>query len=442
MGQGFVIAATHSGAGKSLITMALLRAYSRRGLKMAAAKTGPDYIDPAFHAKAINGICYNYDLWAMTEPSLVAIETQLFAADMVIVEGVLGLFDGAISATGRGIGSTADVAVRLNLPVILVVDASAMGQSVAAVIHGFSSFRKDVNVAAVIFNNVGSARHKTMLIDAVKPLGIEVIGCLPRHADMRLPSRHLGLVQADEMTDFEGFVEATADYIEAHLDLSSLASKAGMGRNLAENSQKNRSKSTIAPLGQRIAIAKDAAFTFIYPHMLMSWQEMGAELSYFSPLADELPKDGVDAVFLPGGYPELFASQLASKRNLRDKLQQLKHDDVLIYGECGGYMTMGKGLVDKQGVRHEMFDLLNLVTSFEQPKRHLGYRNLSHNSALPWGGKLRGHEFHYTHAIEAVGTPLFKATDAQGVAQPEMGLQDGKVLGSYAHVIDVAADGH
>lgn len=438
MSQGFVIAATHSGAGKSLITMALLRAFQRQGFSMAAAKTGPDYIDPAFHAKAINGICYNYDLWAMSEASLNRVEQQLAAADMSIVEGVLGLFDGAISASNKGIGSTADVAARLNLPVILVVDAGAMGQSVAALIHGFSTYRSDINIAGIIFNNVGSDRHKQMLIDAVAPLKISVIGCLGRHKNMQLPSRHLGLVQADEMNDFEAFVETAADYISQNLDLSLLASKAKTchvkTQNITQNAVQN---SELKPIGQNISIAKDAAFTFIYPHIIDKWQAMGAEISFFSPLADELPNASADAVFLPGGYPELFASQLASKDNLRKKLQNLAKSNVIIYGECGGYMAMGKGLVDAKGVHHEMFDLLNLVTSFEAPKRHLGYRQLHHSSALPWPQNLSGHEFHYTHAIEEKGAPLFKVMDAQGVEHPNMGLQDGRIMGSYAHVIDV-----
>ncbi|PCI88125.1 MAG: cobyrinic acid a,c-diamide synthase [Hyphomicrobiales bacterium] len=441
MGKGLVIAATHSGAGKTLITMALLRCFKRQGFNMAAAKTGPDYIDPAFHAKAIDGICYNYDLWAMNDASLLAIETQLGAADMTIVEGVLGLFDGAISKTNkhanRGNGSTADVAARLNLPVILLVDAGAMGQSVAALVHGFASFRPDINVAAIIFNNVGSERHKKILIDAVAPLGITVIGCLPRHNDLRLPNRHLGLVQANEMADFETFIEKAADYISKHLDLNLLASKFLSLQAKTQMSEDSVKTSRLNPLGQNIAIAKDAAFTFIYPHILAQWRDQGANLSFFSPLADQLPAADIDAVFLPGGYPELFASELASKDNLRHSLQNLAANKAIIYGECGGYMAMGKGLVDSQGVRHKMFDLLDLVTSFEQPKRHLGYRHLSHQSALPWAANLRGHEFHYTHALKANGQALFEATDAQGVSHADMGLQDGNIMGSYAHVIDV-----
>lgn len=441
MSKGFVIAATHSGAGKSLITMALLRSFKRQGFNMAAAKTGPDYIDPAFHAKAINGICYNYDLWAMNDASLSMVEANLAAADMTIVEGVLGLFDGAISApnhdNNKGNGSTADVAVRLGLPIILVVDAGAMGQSVAALVHGFITYRNDVNVVGLIFNNIGSERHKKMLIDAVKPLNIAVIGCLPRHKNLQLPSRHLGLVQADEMQGFEKFIDDAADYISQHLDLSLLASKTKTFQAKTQTSENSVNNHQLKPLGQKIAIAKDSAFTFIYPHILRIWQDMGAELSFFSPLADQLPNADSDAVFLPGGYPELFASQLASKNNLRLSLQKLAANNAIIYGECGGYMAMGKGLIDSQGVHHEMFNLLNLVTSFEHPKRHLGYRHLSHQSALPWAADLRGHEFHYTHALEAKGKSLFKATDALGETHPDMGLQDGNIMGSYAHVIDV-----
>ncbi|MCJ8323261.1 MAG: cobyrinate a,c-diamide synthase [Rhizobiales bacterium] len=437
MGTALVIAATHSGAGKSLITMALLRAFKQRGLNMAVAKTGPDYIDPAFHAKAINSVCYNFDLWAMNDDSLNMVEQHLARADMAIIEGVLGLFDGPV----KGIGSTADVAKRLNLPVILVVDAGAMGQSVAALIQGFVNFRSDIEVAGIIFNNIGSARHEKMLRAAVKPLNLEVFGCLARHNDMLLPARHLGLKQADEMVNFDGFIDRAANYIKQHIDLDSLASKAKpcLTKSKATVNKLNK-KSALQPLGQKIAIAKDAAFAFCYPHILQKWRDMGAELSFFSPLDNEMPNLAADAVYLPGGYPELFAPQLASKFELGARLRQMAKADKLIYGECGGYMCMGEALVDKKGVAHKMFGLLDLVTSFEKPKRHLGYRQLSHNSALPWASELNGHEFHYTHALKAVGEALFSATDAEAVGQPDMGLKNGRIMGSYAHVIDVASD--
>lgn len=435
MGKGFVIAATHSGAGKSLITMALLRAFKQRGLVMAAAKTGPDYIDPAFHAKAISGVCYNFDLWAMNDDTLKMVEQHLAAADLAIIEGVLGLFDGPV----KGIGSTADVAQRLNLPVILVVDAGAMGQSVAALIQGFVNFRSDIEVVGIIFNNIGSARHEKMLRTAVKPLNLEVFGCLARHKDMVLPARHLGLIQADEMVNFDDFIDQAANYINQHLDLDSLASKAKPCLTKSKATARNlNKKSVLQPLGQKIAIAKDAAFTFSYPHILQKWRNMGAELSFFSPLAGELPGLTADAVYLPGGYPEIFAPQLASKIELGVRLRQMARDNKLIYGECGGYMCMGEALVDKHGVAHKMFGLLDLVTSFEKPKRHLGYRQLTHKSELPWASELNGHEFHYTHAIKAVGEPLFTAKDADEVKQPDMGIKKGRVMGSYAHVIDVA----
>ncbi len=428
MGKGLVIAATHSGAGKSLISMALLRVFRRQKLKMAAAKVGPDYIDGAFHALAMGDICYNYDLWAMADGALNMVEQHLALADLALVEGVLGLFDGPI----KGVGSTADVAAKLNLPVILVVDAGAMAQSVAALIYGFKNFRPDVNLTAVIFNNIGSERHKKMLEAAVEPLNIPVIGCLPRHQQMVLPSRHLGLVQANEMPDFNGFVDKAADYIMQHLNLDLLLS-------LATDLDIKAAKTDFAlkPLAQHIAIAKDAAFTFHYGHIFAQWRKMGAELSFFSPLNDELPNDDANAVFLSGGYPELFAAELASKDGLRTKLQKMSASDCMIYGECGGYMVMGEGLVDRHGKCHQMFGLLDLVTSFETPKRHLGYRKLSHQSQLPWQADLFGHEFHYTHAIKANGTPLFNATDASGCELGVMGLQNGKILGSYAHVIDV-----
>lgn len=430
--NGVIVAAPHSGAGKTLFTLGLLRALTRMGVSVAGAKVGPDFIDPAFHQRSTGLACRNLDLWAM---GTIGVRNQIAATatgvDFIVLEGVMGLFDGADDGTG----STAHVAKTLDIPIILLIDASAQSWSVAPLVHGFSTFDKDVKIAGVVFNKVSTPRHRSLLERAVEPLGIPVLGCLPRVNDLTMPSRHLGLVQADEYNNLDTFIEQAADMVASEVDL----------KKLQEVAEPVDTDGTVAdvlpPLGQHIAIARDQAFTFSYPHLLMGWRDAGAEVSFFSPLNDEVPSKGADAIFLPGGYPELHAGVLAGNHTFLESLRA-KASDNLIYGECGGYMVLGDRLVDAEGVSHKMAGLLPVTTSFENRKRTLGYRRLSHKSPLPWPEALRGHEFHYsTQMSESDDTPLFESADANGVCLPPMGVIRGNVMGSYAHVIS-ASEAH
>jgi cobyrinic acid a,c-diamide synthase len=395
---------------------------------VVSAKSGPDYIDPKFHEAASGVACINLDAWAMTPATLSALAGgQARGNDLLLVEGAMGLFDGA--ANGRG--SAADLAVSLGLPVVLVVDCARQAQSVAALVHGFQSFRQDVRPAGVILNRVGSARHEAMLRSALAPLGIEIVGALPRSDALVLPERHLGLVQAGEHQDLEAFLDTAAALCGAHVDLAAL-------ERLASPFMPAGTTDFLlpSPLGQRIAVARDLAFAFAYPHLLDFWQKQGAELSFFSPLADEGPGEDADAVYLPGGYPELHAGNLAQAETFRSAMTRAATCGKLIYGECGGYMSLGAGLVDASGRRHRMLGLLPLETSFENRRRHLGYRALQPLCALPWQGPLTAHEFHYASIVsEGSAERLFSASDAEGTALPEMGLRAGPVMGSFAHVI-------
>jgi cobyrinic acid a,c-diamide synthase len=421
LAEGLIIAAPSSGSGKTVVTLAILRALRRLGVNVASAKAGPDYIDPRFHEAATSKPCLNLDPWAM-RPAMVKSLLAKLARDteLVIVEGVMGLFDGAENAQG----STADLAAATGLPVVLVVDASRQAQSVAALVHGFKTWRKDINLAAVILNRVGSPRHAEVLKASLQ--GIPVIGALPRLDHLELPSRHLGLVQADELETLEVFLEQAADAVAEHLDLGALPS---------EPVARFASISCLPPLAQTMAIARDEAFGFFYAHLAESWRAQGAELKFFSPLADQ-PAPHAQAIYLPGGYPELHAEKLAAATNFRRSLL-MAADKALIYGECGGYMVLGDAIIDAKGRRHTMTGLLPVTTSFEKRKLHLGYRRLSHNSALPWPSEMRGHEFHYSTAI-AIGEAdaLFHAMDSRNAAMGEMGLKRDRVMGSYAHVID------
>ncbi len=403
--------------------MGLIRALRNRGIAVAAAKVGPDYIDPHFHEAASGKPCVNLDLWAMGATTCKALlASAADGNDVVVVEGVMGLFDGPLGAKG----STADLAATLALPVVLVVDTSHQAQSIGALVHGFATYRPDVNIAGVILNRVKSARHSTILREGMKH--VPVMGEV-RHSDSAiLPSRHLGLVQAQEIQGLESVIEEIALAVSCETLVDKLISTA---------TEISTQTPTIAlpPLGQHIAIARDDAFSFIYPHILQGWRASGATLSFFSPLADETPSAHADAVYLPGGYPELHAGRLASNDRMMVALRQ---STATIYGECGGYMLLGQQLTDAHGKVHRMTELLPHSTSFATRKLHLGYRSLK-PSGGPWARPLRGHEFHYSTQIDqTIGNALFHAFDAAGNDLGPTGTKLGKVMGSYAHLISEA----
>lgn len=421
MAKAIVIAAPSSGSGKTVITLGILRALRNRGLRVASAKVGPDYIDPRFHEAATGLPCLNLDPWAMDRSQLAAVLRQLaVTADIVVIEGVMGLFDGPAGANG----STHDLATALGLPVVLAVDARRQAQSVAALVHGFRTYKEGATIAGVILNRVASDRHEALSRDA---LGDMVFGALRQVDSLHLPSRHLGLVQAEENQDLDAFIECAASAVTRETILDRILEAA------SQPADESVIRACLPPLGQTIAVARDRAFTFAYPHLLLQWQAAGAEIAFFSPLADETPSPDADAVYLPGGYPELHAGRLASNSSFLNGLRQSR---ALIYGECGGYMVLGDALVDADGVPHAMAGLLPLSTSFAGRKLHLGYRQLAPRPGAPWRKKLRGHEFHYSSVVsEGVGDRLFDAADAAGNPLPAMGLRRGKVMGSYAHLI-------
>ncbi|WP_152664569.1 cobyrinate a,c-diamide synthase [Devosia geojensis] len=426
---GLVIGAPRSGSGKTVVTLGLLAALNRRGLAVAPAKTGPDYIDAAIIERAAGRPAVNLDPWAMPPPRLKSLASgHAIGADLLLVEGVMGLFDGAADGTG----STGDLAAALGLPVVLVVDADRQSQSVAALVSGFARWREDVRVAGIILNGVASTRHERMLTAALAQTDLPCLGVLPRDAGLVLPERHLGLVLPDEVAAFDAVVARAAGVVADYIDLNRLVALAAPLEPAAPSGP------ALAPLGQRIAIARDQAFAFLYRHMLEGWRDAGAELAFFSPLADEAPAADADAIFLPGGYPELHGAVLAAATTFKAGLHAARDRGALIYGECGGFMVLGDALVDKAGVPHEMAGLLPVTTRIDRPKRILGYRRLAHASPLPWPDRLMGHEFHYSSAKQTRLTPLFAATDALGEALPPMGAVEGRVMGSYAHVIDTA----
>ena len=350
----------------------------------------------------------------------------------------MGLFDGARVATGDDDGSTADIAGRTGWPVVLVVDAGAQAASAAAVVRGFASHDTATHIAGVIFNRVGSASHAAILQDAMAQSlpEIPVLGCLPRGADLQLPSRHLGLVQALEHPDLESFLNGAAAMVADHIDTDALAAltQEGTFKESADASP------PLPVLGQRIAVAQDTAFAFAYDHVLDGWRRAGAEVNFFSPLADQAPEEDADAVYLPGGYPELHAGTLAGNASFLQGLRDAASRGARVFGECGGYMVLGSVLTDADGESHAMAGLLPLATSFAERKLHLGYRRVQLVQASPLGvagAMLRGHEFHYASIVTEKGAmPLFHAEDAAGTALGSAGLSEGTVAGSFIHLID------
>lgn len=427
-GSGVVIAAPASGTGKTCLTLGLVAALRQMGRRVAAAKTGPDYIDPRFLEAASGGPAVNLDPWAMRAELVAALAGEAAEGnDLLVIEGVMGLFDGP---AGGG-GSTADLAAMLGLPVVLVIDAARQGQSAAALAQGFAGHRRDCRIAGVILNRVAGERHAALVADAVEQAGIRVLGAVPRREGLALPSRHLGLVQAGEHGDLAGFVDRAGALVAEHIDLDAFtacASPPGPGRGAT----------ALPPPGQSVAMASDEAFGFAYPHLLAAWRAAGAELLPFSPLADEAPREGCDAVYLPGGYPELHAGRLSAATRFLAGLHAAAGRGVLIYGECGGFMVLGEALTDAEGTTHPMAGLLPLETSFAERRLQLGYRRLVHHGALPWPVNLRGHEFHYSvEARRGEADPLFEAADAAGRPLGPIGLRRGQVMGSYAHVVDM-----
>jgi cobyrinic acid a,c-diamide synthase len=428
---GLMISAPSSGTGKTTVMLGLLRALSEDGLTVQPYKSGPDYIDPAFHRAACGRASFNMDTWAMGPNLLGAVAAQAEGADICVAEGSMGLYDGVATRGQIGFGSSSETAARMGWPVILVVDVSGQAQSAAATALGFKAYMPDLPFAGVILNRVASPRHERLARLGMEKAGLTVLGSLPRRGDLALPERHLGLIQAVEHPYLEEAIKGYANFLRDHIDLGAI--RAAATGQPGQAGTFNLPK----PPAQRIALAQDAAFSFTYPHLLEGWRAAGAEILPFSPLADEAPDASADLVWLPGGYPELHAGRLANADRFRAGL--VKHaQDRPIHGECGGYMALGAALIDKDGISHQMAGLLGLVTSYEKRKFHLGYRRVELVTGMPGfdaGDKLFGHEFHYSTILEQPDAPLAKVSDADGNPVPETGSQNGHVTGTFFHLI-------
>lgn len=427
---GLLISAPSSGTGKTTVMLGLLRALRDDGLTVQPYKSGPDYIDPAFHRAASGRPSFNLDTWAMDPHLLNGIAAEMLDADICIAEGSMGLYDGVATKGQTGFGSSAETALRMGWPVVLVVDVGGQAQSAAATALGFKAYAPELPFAGVILNRVASPRHERLARLGMDKAGIPVLGVLPRRGDLSLPERHLGLIQAVEHPDLETAIAGYADFLRDHVDLSAI-------RAAAAGAVQQSGGAMPRPPAQRIALAQDAAFSFTYPHLLKGWRAAGAEIMPFSPLADEPPDAGADLVWLPGGYPELHAGKLASASRFLKGLRAHAQTRP-VHGECGGYMALGAALIDKEGITHAMAGLLGLVTSYEKRKFHLGYRRAVLGAAMPGfapGQALRGHEFHYSTILEQPDAALADVFDADGNPVPETGSLRGNVTGTFFHLI-------
>ncbi|THH38194.1 cobyrinate a,c-diamide synthase [Aliishimia ponticola] len=428
--RGVLISAPSSGTGKTTVMLGLLRALAQDGLTVQPFKSGPDYIDPAFHRAASGRASYNLDTWAMGGDLLSAIAQQAQGADICVAEGSMGLFDGVATRGQTGFGSSAETAQRIGWPVVLVLDVGGQAQSAAATALGFRSYLPDLPFAGVILNRVASPRHERLTRQGMERAGLPVLGVLPRRGDLALPERHLGLIQAVEHPDLEAAIAGYAAFLRENVDLEAI-------KTAAAGAALPKGGALPNPPAQRIALAQDAAFSFTYPHLLEGWRSAGAEILPFSPLADEAPDAAADLVWLPGGYPELHAGRIAAAERFLSGLRAHAQTRP-VHGECGGYMALGAGLIDKDGTRHQMAGLLGLVTSYEKRKFHLGYRRATLGAPLPGfapGAVLRGHEFHYSTILDQPDAPLAEVCDADGNPVPETGSARGHVTGTFFHLI-------
>lgn len=434
--RGLVIAAPSSGSGKTTVTLGLLAALRQRGVAVQPFKTGPDYLDTGHHARAAGRESFNLDTWAMPETLIAGLVAEATAgADLALAEGVMGLFDGGADRGLSGWGATADLAGLLGWPVVLVLDVGGQTETAAAVALGCARYRPEVRVAGVILNQVASARHEALIVPAFARIDMPVLGALRRADDIRLPERHLGLVQAGEQTDYAERLARLGAVLAASVDLDALVAAAGEISPAMRVTGK--SAPAVPPPGQRIAIARDAAFSFTYAHVLAGWRAAGAEIVPFSPLADEAPPPDADAVWLPGGYPELYAGRISAATGFLAGLKALAARSVPIHGECGGYMVLGQGLEDADGGRHAMAGLLMAETSFRTRKLHLGYRRATLRSDCALGHKgarLYGHEFHYATLLSDAGEPLLELEDGAG-SGIAAGSRAGSVTGSFFHLL-------
>ena len=428
-----VIAGTHSGVGKTTISLGLMAAFQKRGLTVQSFKVGPDFIDPGHHTRLLGAPSRNLDGWMLSKKyNRSTFYRSMQGKDFGIVEGVMGLFDGY---DGRSeAGSTAQMAKWLSAPVILVVDASSMARSIAALVHGFKTYERDLRLGAVIANKVGSDSHARFLSEAMESVpDVSFLGGLPRSEEVTIPERHLGLVTSDEEPYPADLFNTLAVLVEEHLDVSKL-----LEMQATAVSDEILPAPTARQARIRLGVAQDEAFCFYYQDNLDLLTHFGAELCFFSPVRDSNLPANVSGLYLGGGYPELYAGQLAENESLRREILAVAHRGMPIFAECGGFMYLTRS-IEMEGSNYPMVELYPFSTRMLPHRKALGYREvvLKENSLLgPKGLKARGHEFHYS---ELIGDPgevpdLFRLSSRTGIEVGTDGFMLNNTLAGYIHL--------
>ena len=409
-----IFSATSSGCGKTTIVAGILSALKNRGIKAQSYKIGPDYIDPGYHRIASGNAVHNLDSWLVPPEKLKQIFFETSRnADVAIIEGVMGLYDGG----SNGISSTAEISKLLDAPVVLILDVKSQGISAAATAFGFKNFDPNVKFAGVILNRVGSDSHRKMIEDELKKIGIESFGALKRDESLKIPERHLGLVTASESDEIFESIEKIRIAVENQIDIDKILESIGFEKK------------------PRIAVARDEVFSFYYPESLSVLEKFGAELIFFSPLRDEkIPE--CDGLIIGGGFPEMFAEQLEKNRTMRESILQASKNFLPIIAECGGFMYLSKSITDFDGRKFEMAGVFETSVEMEKKLQTVGYisATLQIDSIIGLtGDKFHAHEFHFSKEIESNENPLFECERVRNGQKYFAGRVEKNTIGSYLH---------
>jgi len=442
MTKAVMITGTHSGVGKTTVSLGLMAALTRKGMSVQPFKVGPDFIDPSHHTAISGNPSMNLDSYIMGTKGVCRTFAKYQNSDISIIEGVMGLYDGIESTQ---IASSAHVAKTLGIPVLLVINVHGMSRSAAAVVKGYQMLDPDVNIAGLVLNMVGSPRHRKLVEDAVRAEGIDipVIGSLPSNRELTLPSRHLGLYMAHEqMQDYDKLV----DFIDANVDMNALleiSSIPDIPKNITINEDEDKNRNKEIDMEKRfnvtIGVAMDGAFCFYYQEMLDELEKLGAKLAFFSPLSDDLPD--IDGLILGGGYPELFLDKLSSGRALTD-IRKAAQDGMPVYAECGGLMYLGKSL-EVKGKTYEMAGVLDARSSMVGRFQALGYTEaevVCDNPLSLKGQVIRGHEFHYSVTeCDRDARFAYSMHRGKGIEDAKDGLMVYNTLAGYMHTHPASA---
>ncbi len=433
-----LIAGTHSGVGKTTVTLVLLAAFRSQGQQVQPFKAGPDFIDPGHHQMASGRESWNLDGWMLgVDLNRVTFQCAAQDADLSIIEGMMGLFDG--SSPINEIGSSAELAKQLNAPVLLVIDGSAMARSAAAMVFGYTHFDPDVKIAGVVFNRIKRVGHYQLLKKAVeKGANVPVVGYIQPNSDLTITDRHLGLRTALEGND-SAFYTRLGEAATATLDLEAIAQEAEKAQDWEESVVSTRLPTVeVVEKPVRVGVAHDPAFCFYYPENISLLEQAGGDVIRFSPLKDAKLPVGVDILYLGGGYPEIYASVLEQNTTMRNSIAEFVRQGGVVYAECGGLMYLSRSLKGFDGKISEMVGVLPCDAVMSRTQMTLGYRELTLTQTGLLGEKgkrIRGHEFHYSH-LENLGDVDYvgRITDAQGKDHGSDGVILDNVVALYTHL--------